>query len=356
MTPFEQEVERQRQRLLRIERNGATDMLRTYRVIHGRLTGRLRQLTSRIDAARAAGEAVSVSWLHRQAHYQALIVQVEAETRGFAARAVRIIESGQSEALIYAPKDARDLAVRSLGTAPAEAVAEVDTRWSKLPDDELRRLVGNASDGTPLGDLLADIAPRAVRDVSDVLAYGVAAGQNPRVIAREFQRVSGQTLTRSLRIARTETLGAYRQAHLDTYRLNQDVVRGWTWWATVDRRTCASCWAQHGTEHGLAEPLSSHPQCRCTMVPRTASWGELGFQVPDGRPVIASGEELFARLSPVDQLAVLGPAKLEAYQAGLIALGDLVEHTHHPRWGAGSREGSLARALERARAREQVAA
>lgn len=356
MTPFEREIARQRRRLLQIERNGASEMVSAYQRLHRRLERDLGKLTAAIDAARAAGEDPKTSWLYRQQRYQTLLVQVESETRGFAKRAIEIIESGQSEALIYAPKDAQALALAAAGTAPAEAVATIRSSWTRVPDDALRRLVGNMADGAPLGDLLRELAPRAVERVRDTLAFGMAIGRPVRRIARDFQAASGATLTRSLRIARTETLGAYRQATVESYRANQDVVRGWTWWAAIDTRTCASCWGQHGSEHSLDESLASHVNCRCTMVPRTATWQELGFDVPDTRPPVATGEEVFARLPAEEQLAVLGPSKHAAYAAGEIRLGDLVEHTNHPRWGAGTREATLAVARAQAARRALVAA
>jgi hypothetical protein len=93
------------------------------------------------------------------------------------------------------------------------------------------------------------------------------------------------------------------------------------------------------------------------MVPRTASWEELGFGgLPDTRPNIRTGEELFARLTPYEQSEVLGVSKYESYASGKIELRDLVEHTHHPRWGDGTREASLRNALSTATRRQRAVA
>ncbi len=50
-------------------------------------------------------------------------------------------------------------------------------------------------------------------------------------------------------------------------------------------------------------------------------------------------------MSEADQLAVLGRAKLDAYNDGLITLADLVKPTSSRRWGPGVRVASLAEAL-----------
>ncbi len=116
------------------------------------------------------------------------------------------------------------------------------------------------------------------------------------------------------------------------------VVKGWIWWAEPD--ACPVCSAEHGSEHTVDEILISHPCCRCTMVPQTLSWADLGFDVPDGRPS-RGGPERFAGLSEERKLTILGRARLDAYNAGLITLQDLVRETHHPRWGPGKRTATL---------------
>ena len=64
--------------------------------------------------------------------------------------------------------------------------------------------------------------------------------------------------------------------------------------------------------------LDSHPQCRCTMVPRTASWDQLGFAAsPAGRRS--------HRRRPVRPPARrdLGPTRVRLYREGALDLRDL---------------------------------
>lgn len=136
-------------------------------------------------------------------------------------------------------------------------------------------------------------------------------------------------------------IGAYREVSSETYRASK-VVDGWTWHADLSGRTCPACLAMHGTRHSADEDMASHPNCRCTQLPQTKSWADLGFDVPDGRQAIQTGAERLAQMSEADQLAILGRRRLDAYNAGEITLDDLVRKTHHREWGAGRRTATLA--------------
>jgi hypothetical protein len=97
-----------------------------------------------------------------------------------------------------------------------------------------------------------------------------------------------------------------------------------------------------GTKHRLDERLDDHPNGRCTPVPWTKTWEELGIEgVPDSRPKIKDGQALFDKLPPEQKLKVLGPAKYMAYREGKITLSDLVGRGHSKLWGSMRYERSL---------------
>jgi hypothetical protein len=77
------------------------------------------------------------------------------------------------------------------------------------------------------------------------------------------------------------------------------------------------------------------------MVPKTLTWKELGFDVPDRRPEIEPGADRFAALPEGDRLAVLGRARFDAYERGDISLEDMVRPTESERWGPGKRLATL---------------
>ncbi len=78
------------------------------------------------------------------------------------------------------------------------------------------------------------------------------------------------------------------------------------------------------------------------MLPITATWRELGFDVDEApQPPIETGPERFARLSPAEQRAILGPGKLALYQQGKLQLNDLVGIYDDPIWGTMRHEIAL---------------
>jgi SPP1 gp7 family putative phage head morphogenesis protein len=337
MSPLEKELARQRAGLRRIEDAHTRQVTRAYSAVNARLRQNLAALTRQIEQAQAAGVEVRPGWIYAQARYRQLISDLVEHTDAFLASAARIITAGQDAAVHAAVEDGRRLARAALGPAPKSVLVQVATSWDRLAAPALDYLIGRASDRGPLGSLLNEIAPLAREKVEHTLLYGVAAGKNPRAMAREVQAAAQITRTRALVIARTEIVGAHREAAAPVWR-QTGVVQKWTWSCAKDRRTCAACWAMDGTEHDLGEPMGSHPQCRCAKVPKTLSWEELGFRgIPDSRPQLVTGPDAFERLPEADQLAILGRARLDAYNAGDITLADLVQHTHSPRWGYGIR-------------------
>lgn len=345
MSPLEQAIAEQRARLLAIEQARTREIGAAYAAVAARLARNLAALMTKIEQTTARGTPVSPSWLFAQERYRRLLTDLTAHTDAFLTAAAKTVGAGQRIAVHDAFEDGRRLAKLALGTGPKAAVARIEGTWDRLPAPALDLLIGRASDGSPLGDLLREIAPLAPERVRDTLAYGVASGKNPRGIAREVQSAATVTRTRALVIARTEIVGAHREATTQTWK-QTGIVERWRWSCAKDTRTCAACWAQDGTVHPVEEPMGSHPQCRCGRIPVTPSWAELGIAgIVDDRAEIPTGAEVFATLPEADKLAILGRAKLEAYNAGRITLADLVAHTHSERWGDGVRVASLAEAL-----------
>lgn len=629
MTPAEREIAKQRRALMRIESNGMSEIARSYQVVLMDLQGNLKGLTERIEQARAAGIEVRPGWLAAEDRYRSLISQHEQHTLRYLQDCISTIRNGKGAAIVQAEGDAPRLTTTAMGQAPASAEAAVANSFSQLPTDQMARLVANAADGRPLGELLYEVAPKATQKVKDALNAGVARGASVRVIAADAVKASGIAQNRAMLISRTEcltadaviesdgiqavyrrwyegtvirvrmssgheftatpnhpvltsegwigagslvpgddlvrhaggqklrtsgnqhvgdvptrigevfdslaavgvtvraatgepdfhgdgrngyvdvattdgelvdrlkaqdaqhadhlaleatgaatprlhgsrglhgavptgpgaahyphrlqvaadgvfveamakgqiaeagsglifprqflgveaeslrlgdranrypsvgeygaslcsvdaevlrdspeavarqvgrdhvvsvdrlefrghvynlstdrgwfavgpyfsgnTIRAYRETSLAAYR-SSPAVAGWIWIAQAT--ACPVCQAEHGSEHTLDETLDSHPACRCTAMPKTLSWAELGYPgIADGRPSIQPGPERFAALPEADKLAVLGRARLDAYNAGEITLHDMVRETHSERWGAGKRTATLA--------------
>jgi SPP1 gp7 family putative phage head morphogenesis protein len=317
-----------RAELLARDALAARQLTRAYLHAARRIRQQILQLGQKIERARAAGEHVSPSWLYQQQRLASLLRQVQNEIIGFAGHANPTIEAMQREAAQMGLDHASTLfIIGSDGTT-------LSGGFLHLPAQAALDLVGFAADGSPLSDLLAQLAPGAADAVKQALFSGIVRGAGAEAMAREVYDALGGNMARSLLIARTETLRAYRESSQRFYESNADVVNGWRWLASQSLRTCAVCWAMDGSEHPNTEQFTSHPGCRCTTVPIT-----------DMSKPKKSGPELFAALTEAQQLAILGPLKMDAYKTGAISLQDLVGTISNRRWGMSLRERSLKDAL-----------
>jgi SPP1 gp7 family putative phage head morphogenesis protein len=267
-------------------------------------------LAVKIDEAREAGLIASPAWAYQQERWRLLEAQLVAELARFSVRATPRMEQARAEALALGVSQAKE---------KAQAVAMV-TVWGSPSPRAVEQLIGATATG-PLRDLLNAIGPDVLERMRGELVSGLALGRNPLRVATALTEASGIGQVRAATIARTEMMRSYRGAHLETYKANKDVVRGWIWTAFLDSTTCPVCWAMHGTEHGLDEELDGHPNCRCTPVPQT------------GEVITTTGVEQFAKLDVADQRKILGPGAYAAYERGDLNLSDLVGRRRSRRWG-----------------------
>jgi SPP1 gp7 family putative phage head morphogenesis protein len=167
---------------------------------------------------------------------------------------------------------------------------------------------------------------------------GVAVGVNPRTAAaRMLQRTRGGFdggLSRATRIARTEMLDAYRNAAHAADQANSDVLAGWAWSASLSPRTCPACLAMNGRVFPTATPgPQGHVNCRCSRMPVTKSWADLGFPMfGEPRDQMPDAQDWFERLPRDQQLAIMGPTRLHLLQTGAISWDDLATKTQNPGW------------------------
>lgn len=313
-----------------------------------RLQVSIDQLAHKIENEIQQGNEPSVSWLHKEERYKALLDQIEARIAELAKAAGQPVTRYQEEVVKQAAEHSQLMTEAALAGAERKTVRAVMKDWNVLSVDDTEHMIGRAADGKPLGDLLEEIAPQARTRAAQILTDGVALGHNPRKIASELQNVSDEALRRLLTIARTEALGAQRSATLAAYKANRKIVKGWIWYAQLDDRTCEACCAMAGQEMGFGE-LDGHPNCRCCLVPQTRSWDELGLGdlgIPETSPAasIETGAEWFARQPESTKLAILGPTKLELLEAGKIDWPDMVKRTRNKRWGSMRRPATIAEA------------
>ena len=337
-------IKQYRRDLLAKERSAASELVRVYGEAWKRIKAELERLHTEYEAAKARGEKVDVSWIYQYNRARAFRDQVERELLTFAQYADGKIREQQFEAIEAAESHAERLIRLALGKPP-DGLA---VGWNRIDRASVETLLGMTQAESPLHQLLLSIAAAGAKDAEKALVQGMLLGRNPREVAVDLRRVLGTTLSRALTIARTETLRAHREATRASYQANGDIVKGWIWHSALDTRTCAMCWAMHGTEHSIDEVLDDHPNGRCSMIPKTSTWEEIGAKygidlsgIPDTNPVIESGISQFEKLPAEQQIAILGQAKYKAWKDGQFTLSDLVGRKRSKIWGTMRYEKSL---------------
>lgn len=216
-----------------------------------------------------------------------------------------------------------------VGWKPGEDLPE------KLPDQVLAAIVERTAEQIeswkrPLpGDVAETMKTELIR--------GVVLGENPRTAARRMVQIEQSRfnggLTRAMTLARTEILDAYRSGAGAYHGQHDAVLQGWLWGAKLDARTCAACWAMHGTEHPLYEPGPEDHQCgRCARLPLTRSWRDLGIDLDEPESVMPDARGTFDSLTREEQLKILGAVRLQALEAGVLDWSELAVKRETPGW------------------------
>jgi len=318
------------------EKDAMLLMAKRWNAVERGLDAQIAALTQEIDALRAIDKLPTANQLYRMERYKTLLAQTQREVGQYERFAQGEIERGQREYFALG-NDAAQAMLRDL------TPAGVNINFNRLPVDAVNNMIGYCKDGAPLFSVLKERAlyPDAIDGLTTQLVNAMALGFNPRKTARLMKDGLAQGLTKALVIARTEQLRAFREASFQNYNKNSDIVKGWVWHSALGTRTCAACYAMHGTIHPLDERLEDHPSGRCAMIPISKGWKELGYDVPDTNPTIPSGEEEFAKLDEQQQLGVLGKGRYELYKAGKLDFGKLATFTDDKVWGRSLRIAPL---------------
>ena len=238
--------------VLRNDRDMLRQLSQAYSLIYKSLNSQWRALQRDIEQAQREGKTVNRDWLRRSFRYQSLIRQVKAEIAGYSNGVARFIEAKQSQAI--------DLAQLHATSLIETALPEIT--FARLPTEAISELVGMMQDGSPLSKVLDRLGGEAAQGIKNALIEGIGSGKGVSPIARQLRSVVDVPRWKALQIARTETMRAYRQSTLQTYAENSDVLDGWIWTSTLSARTCAACWALHGTFFPLSKQFfPAHVSC-----------------------------------------------------------------------------------------------
>lgn len=300
-----------------IEKRRQLAVLSEFEKIQVRLASELLDLFERIEKERQIDGNASPGLLMQKARTEALFEQVTKEIADASARISGITTVAQNEAVLVARRQASEYARLSADFAFFDGPAT-------------RELIGIAGNGRPLALHFATLSEPVREAMFDALFFGIATGRSNGAIAQEIRDAINGTTAQAMTIVRTETNRAYREATRKFYQENESAddadpgVIGWRWVAALDLNTCPICWALHGSVFKLKSKMSTHPNCRCTMVPVFA-----------GDPRAVTGPELFAALNDSQRRAIIGPRRLELYLQGA-ELKDFIETVKTP-FGIGRR-------------------
>ena len=254
------------------------------------------------------------------------------------------LETLSAEAGVRIVGDLRDV-INVAGGAQASVIDSQLPATGRHLDDLVSWTQGNA-DGVDaivrrsteqITSRLLPLSKDAETAVRRELVRGYAAGTNPRatagrIVARAEGRFNGG-LNRALAIARTETLDASRAAaHLGRMQ-NADMLTGWSWHCELSTRSCIACISMDGQVFPIDTPgPDDHVNGRCTGVPLTKSWADLGFDIPEPAPIRQTGEEWFNQLPVASQREILGPGRYDAWKAGNYPMSDWGHVVHNDGW------------------------
>ncbi len=362
--------------ILDLDTDAARRMTIAYQDAYREARARLETFTRRYEEARRAHDDRMMTGDLSTAERNKLAAEVmgaEFETRrwGEVASGIKTTMDQYAQVAEGITRDAQgnaiNLGIRSMGRLiEGEMPDSMGYSFTRPDDGALRAMVGFTGPGSPLTSLFSRIAPEMMGLARETLQRGIALGTGPAVLARQLDGPLGIPLWRSLTIARTETLRAYRESQRETIAANADVLDGWVWRSARDRRTCEVCWANDGQsypikqEHDRAgaikaakvaveamggyvtdpegmtktlegvyladgrtipvvEVMETHVNCRCTMVPKAKSYADIlgDPSLPDTRPDMGTGPDAFAKLDPALQRQILGPGKYALYQQGV---------------------------------------
>jgi SPP1 gp7 family putative phage head morphogenesis protein len=304
-----------------------------------RVDEQIAKVNAQIYKAQAAGlnTDTALSQKARLTNLSNQISEVLLDFHRDTAKAITKVKSGATEAGQQAFIDT----AKGSGIDPVVGVA-----FDVLPSQALNQLQSRLSDGSPVSRIIDVYRQGDGEYLRRALNEGIALGINPRQVAANMRQQVLISKARAETLARTEMMHSFRESNRQTMLENNDIVKSWKWYCSLDRRTCPMCWAMHGTIHPLTDKMATHPNCRCTMLPVTKTFKELGLNVEEAKQppqLTHSGDELFNLLSESDKERILGPAAYRAFKDGVTngSLKPFVKETDNYIWGQGRSVRSL---------------
>jgi hypothetical protein len=138
--------------------------------------------------------------------------------------------------------------------------------FNKLNFEDVKFMIGNTKEGTPLFNLLQESYPQTVEKITSTLIDSMALGRNPLETARLLYQDMDGNLSRARLISRTEQMNVLWNSQKMQYQ-QSGLVKEWEWIAESD--ACSFCQSMDGKRFPLEININEmeHPQGRCGMLP-----------------------------------------------------------------------------------------
>ena len=291
-----------------------------------------RAVTDIVALATKLGRWPTPWEIARLATVSTALIRAETELLGLAQRTGAVAADAAANAITATVTAEPHILAAHLPRTERAAAAKT---FDRVTDSAVEMMVRRTRDRIVARSWpLSDAAVLAMRRE---LVRGVATDSGPREAARRMVDAVGGAfnggLARAVTIAQTEILDAHRAAARAVHMANGDVLVGWRWQSDLSARSCVACWSMHGRLFPVDAPgPEGHPGCRCVRAAVLRPWAELGIQLDEPADVFPDAEARFNSLTAADQLAVLGPARLDLYRSGRIVWADLATRRDSRDW------------------------
>jgi hypothetical protein len=184
-------------------------------------------------------------------------------------------------------------------------------------------------DGMLLGEHVSNMAANYFRVFNDTVSQGIALGEPmPSIIdgAIGLTSTPGSVARHNAAaIVRTSVANTTNVARTETYKMNDDLVDGEEWSATLDDRTTEVCgwndtairrWDEETWSNGYQGEYPAHYNERSQILPLFTGSSGSGGQ---------SYEEWLSKQSEEKQNEILGEVKAQAWRDGKVTLGGFTD-------------------------------
>jgi len=146
--------------------------------------------------------------------------------------------------------------------------------------------------GRLLREWVAELSANKMKRLRDALRLGMVQGETVEQIVRRIAgtRANGYSdgimeITRrgARAMVSTATNHVANAAREEFFKENESLIKGVQWVSTLDTITCPTCQALDGKvfKMGDGPRPPQHINCRCTTIPITKSWRELGLDIDE---------------------------------------------------------------------------